>query len=145
MLLGCDEALKDVKASMSDLAGPAGAVIPASAVALRYAAADLPREAAVVNRFDSLLETPPAEVPVRRKQPASVWVRTLPGEPAPVYGAVAPVWVTVKVPADARPGDYRGTLTIGANQQAFAVPGGAAGLAFPAPGPQAVPHVRRAG
>jgi hypothetical protein len=122
VLLGSDEALRTLKASMSDLAGPAGTVIPASAATLRYAAADLPREAAVVNRFDSLLETPPIEVPVRRKDPASVWVRTLPGEPTPVYGAVAPVWVTVKVPADARPGDYRGTLTVGANQQAFAVP-----------------------
>ena len=122
VLLGSDEALRNLKASMGDLAGPAGAVIPASAVALRYAAADLPREPALVNRFDSLLETAPAEVPVRRKQPASVWVRTLAGEPSPVYGAVAPVWVTVKVPADVRPGDYRGTLKVAANQQAFAVP-----------------------
>jgi hypothetical protein len=122
VLLGCDEPLKDVKAAMSDLAGPAGAVIPASAVALRYAAADLPREAAMVNHFDSLLETPPAEVFVRRKQPASAWVRTFPGEPGPVYGAVIPVWVTVTVPADAKPGDYRGTLTVGANRQEVAVP-----------------------
>ena len=74
-----------------------------------------------MNRFDSLLETPPAEVPVRRK-PAEPWVRTLPGEPTPVYGAVVPVWVTVKVPADAQPGDYRATLTVGANGKRLSVP-----------------------
>jgi hypothetical protein len=121
LLVGSDAALENLKASISDLAGPDGAVIPASAVALRYAAADLPRGVAEVNRFDSLLEAP-AEVHVRRKRADPTWVRTLPGQPAAVYGAVTPVWVTVKVPADARPGDYHGTLTAGANGKVFAVP-----------------------
>ena len=122
VLLGSDSALRGLKASISDLAGPRGAAIPASAVTLRYAVADLPREAANVNRFDSLLEAPPAGVPVRQKQPARNWVRTLPGQPAPVYGAVVPVWVTVRIPADARPGDYAGTLRVSTNGKVFAVP-----------------------
>ena len=29
--------------------------------------------------------------------------------------AVQPVWITVTVPADARPGDYRGKVTVGAD------------------------------
>ena len=122
VLVGSDRALTGLKASITNLAGPRGAGIPASAVALRYAAADLPRESGNVNRFDSLLEAPPAEVPVRRKQPAPNWVRTLPGQPDPVYGAVVGVWATVRVPADARPGDYAGTLTVRADQRDFAVP-----------------------
>ncbi len=122
VLLGSDKPLMDLKASISDLASPDGAVIPASAAAIRYAAADLPREAASVNRFDSLLEMPPAEAPIRLKPAMANRVRTLPGQPAQVYGAVAPVWVTVKVPGDAPPGDYRGTLTVSASGKDFAVP-----------------------
>jgi hypothetical protein len=34
------------------------------------------------------------------------------GQPAPVFGAVVPVWVTVSVPREAKAGLYRGTLTI---------------------------------
>ncbi|MBM4039906.1 MAG: hypothetical protein FJ290_15485 [Planctomycetes bacterium] len=112
VLVGSHAPLTGLKASITDLAGPQGAAIPASAIALRYAAPDLPRKPANVNRFDSLLEAPPAEVPVRQKQPAPNWVRTLPGQPAPVYGAVVPVWVTVRVPAVAVPGDYAGTLRV---------------------------------
>jgi len=122
VLLGSADALHGLQASMTGLAGPAGAVIPASAVALRYAVADLPREVADANRFDSLLEAPPADLPVRRKRAATNWVRTLPGQPAAVPGAVVPVWVTVTIPPRAAPGDYRGTLTVAAGQAAFAVP-----------------------
>ena len=123
VVLGSDEAMKPLRAvPLTDLEGPAGAVIPASALVLRWAAPDLPRDAANVNRFDSLLETMPAEVPVRKKKPAPDWVRTLPGEPAPVYGAVTPVWLTVKIPADSRPGEYRGNLFVGAGDRVVLVP-----------------------
>jgi len=122
LLLGSTRPLKSLKATITDLAQPTGAVIPASAVALRYAVPDLPRKAGNVNRFDSLLETPPAEVPVRPKQPQPNAVRTLPGQPAPVYGAVVPIWVTVRVPADAKPGGYRGTLTLESGEKTIAAP-----------------------
>jgi len=122
ILLGSDEPLKDLKASVSDLSGPAGTTIPASAVTLRYAAADLTQGPVKPSVFDSLLETPPAETPVRRKTVSGDAVRRLPGEPAPVYGSVVPVWLTVKVPADAGPGQYGGTLTAGANGKVFTIP-----------------------
>jgi len=122
VVVGSDSALRNLKAFVGDLTGPPGAVIPASAVTLRYAAPDLPREATEANRFDSLLEAPPAHIPVRPKHPGGNRVRTLPGQPAPVPGAVVPVWVTVRVPADARPGDYSGTLSIAVDGEALAVP-----------------------
>lgn len=122
LLLGSADELQDLKASVTVLAGPGNAAIPASAVALRFATPDLPRGSANVNRLDSLLERPPAVVPVRRKQTGGNRVRILPGEPAPVYGAVVSVWATIKVPAEAQPGTYRGTLTVGANGGDFAVP-----------------------
>jgi hypothetical protein len=122
VLVGSDSALVNLKASITGLAGPGGAVIPASSVAVRFAVPDLPRKAAEVNRFDSLLESPPAEVPVRTKKLDPGVLRILPGQPAPVAGAVVPVWVTVKVPADAKVGDYRGTLTVGASGKTVACP-----------------------
>jgi hypothetical protein len=115
LLVGCDEELKELKASVTALAGPGNAVIPASAITLRFAVPDLPRGPAHANRLDSLAERPPTVAPVRRKEPRGNWVRILPGEPAPVYGAVAAVWATVRVPAEAQPGTYRGTLTVGAS------------------------------
>jgi hypothetical protein len=111
-LVGSNHDIKGLKASVTALAGPRGAVIPASAVTLRYAAPDLPRRESDFNRFDSLYESPPAEAPARVKKADPNAVRILPGQPAPVYGAVVPVWLTVKIPADAAPGNYRGTLTV---------------------------------
>jgi len=45
--------------------------------------------------FDGLLDAPPAEIPVHKSG-----------------AAVQPVWLTVRVPREAAPGDYRGKLTI---------------------------------
>ena len=65
--------------------------------------------------------TPPAEVEVRvKKAGRGNWI--LPGQPPHVDGAVQPVWITVRVPADARPGDYAGNLDIAAGGQTFRVP-----------------------
>ena len=75
---------KGPEAAMSDLKQAEGdALIPASAIEVRYA---LPtgRQGA----FDALAEAPRAE------------------------GKVHPVWVTVNVPADAKPGEYAGTLSV---------------------------------
>jgi len=62
-------------------------------------------------RFDALAETPPAVVPVRESR-AHWRSRRVTGQPKPVFGAVLPVWVTVRVPTWARAGEYRGTLTV---------------------------------
>jgi len=117
VVVGSDAALKGVSATMSELARKGGGRIPSSAVQVRYA---LPtgselgasgRYPARPSRFDALAEEPPAEVAVRtKKKTRDNWVR--PGQPKVVFGAVLPVWVTVNVPADARPGEYEGTLTV---------------------------------
>ncbi|MHC4917218.1 MAG: glycoside hydrolase domain-containing protein [Planctomycetota bacterium] len=90
--------IKGAKASAAELKGEGGSTIPASAVKVLYSVRDdmpmmqEPRDGHV----DTLLESPPAEVkPVKNN-------------------AVLPVWVKVRVPADARPGLYRGRLTVSA-------------------------------
>ena len=69
------------------------AVIPASAIQVRYAAPGGTRGPSHISTRgnDLLLESPPGESPAGK----------------------APVWVTVKVPKDARPGAYAGQLTVG--------------------------------
>ena len=67
-----------------------------------------PRVAGILG---ALAETPPEEVPVRQKERGYVPLAA-PGQPEPVFGAVAPVWITVKVPAGAAPGVYRGDVRI---------------------------------
>ena len=66
------------------------AVIPAANVAVRYGVpwgADFGRDLA--NRIDVLLESPPEKTPTE-----------------------AEVWITVRVPKDAKAGDYRGTVRV---------------------------------
>ncbi len=122
VVVGSSSDIKGLKASIGDLDGPSGAKIPAAAVEIRYAVPDLPRAESDFNRFDSLLESPPAEVTVRRKKPNPDAVRMMPGEMSPVPGAVVPAWITVNVPADAKPGDYRGMLKIAAGGKDSPVP-----------------------
>ncbi|OGF50001.1 MAG: hypothetical protein A2231_03580 [Candidatus Firestonebacteria bacterium RIFOXYA2_FULL_40_8] len=62
-------------------------------------------------RCDNLSEVLPKEVQVRTIKP-SQFVRTIPGSPEPVPGAVVPVWVTVNVPKDAKADEYEGELKI---------------------------------
>jgi hypothetical protein len=71
------------------------------------------------NRFDRLLSEMPAEV-VPTKVTLGYGAKF---QPAPA--AVAPIWATARVPADAPPGEYRGTLTVearGAAPVRFSVP-----------------------
>ena len=68
-----------------------------------------------------MYEVPPKEVPVIPFK-ASASVRSIPGSPSPVAGAVVAVWITVNVPADAKPDDYRGEFTVTADGTTFKVP-----------------------
>jgi hypothetical protein len=106
VVVGDEKPIRGLKAVASDLKGPG--TIPASAVRVRYAVAE--DASSGVDRgvfFDSLEESPPAEVPVFKEQ----------------GGSVQPIWITVTVPADAKPGDYSGTVTVGAEgQPALSVP-----------------------
>jgi len=98
VVVGGQKPLRGLKVVASDLKGPG--VIPAKAIHIRYARPDgrpLRRDAAPP--FDSLEAFPPAVVPVYKAH----------------GGSIQPLWITVDVPADARPGDYAGTVTITAD------------------------------
>ncbi len=104
VVLSSSNAIRSLKATASELVEAAGkGKIPAAAVRVRLAEHARPEASwAGYDRFDRLADEFPAElapVPVDPRRP----------EPAM---AVAPVWVTVKVPADAAPGEYAGTVSI---------------------------------
>jgi len=96
LVVGDQKPIKGLKVEVSGLKGPG--TIPASAAQVRYALYDgtLAGYDARASFFDSLEEFPPAEVPAAKG------------------GAVQPVWITVIVPADAKPGDYSGQVTVSA-------------------------------
>jgi hypothetical protein len=100
---GATEAIKGLKAEASALKGPGGAEIPASAVQVRW-----PRAIRAVAKNDFGLESlevaPPAEVP------------------AAGGAALQPVYVTVNIPKDAKPGDYAGKLAVSAGSAPVDVP-----------------------
>jgi hypothetical protein len=114
VVIGSAGPIRGLKVEVTALQGPDGSAVPASAVRVRYALPDgpparrgrgwgtsfdgLPRDKGGPVTFDGLEEHPPTEVTPREEGTA----------------AVQPVWVTVSVPADTRPGDYRGKLTASA-------------------------------
>ncbi|MDD4890699.1 MAG: DUF6067 family protein [Phycisphaerae bacterium] len=82
--------------------------IPASQIKVRYPEPWQPSKSwTTPYRFDGLLNDPPDEVPI-------VDPKQLRGLQTKLDQPVAfqPVWVTVKVPADAAPGEYTGKLTV---------------------------------
>jgi len=86
-----DSALRNVKATVSDLAGPGGTKIPAAAVQVRGAL-----YAANNRQYDTLTAPIPAEVSGKN-------------------GAALPVWFTVRVPKDAAAGEYKGEVKVSAD------------------------------
>ncbi len=116
VVVGSAAPLKGLSAEMTALAGAdPSAAIPVESTVLRYPVPNGEgklsggryRAVYSADRFDGLADQPPAEVPVRQKK-----LRRGYTGPPPVFGAVQPVRVTVKVPADAAPGDYKGALTV---------------------------------
>jgi hypothetical protein len=109
--------IKGLKCSAGELVQASGGkgVIPAARVQVRYADLARPEKSFMPgHRFDRLLEVPPTEVPVAtaRAGKAEYGAVFTPKSTAPV--ATVPVWVTVRVPADAAAGDYSGTLSVAA-------------------------------
>ncbi len=102
--VGSSEPLRGLMAVAGELAGPG--TIPASAVQVRYALADKENG----QPFEVLVPEPPAEIAVEK----GTFYFSAAGKLNVPFsaGAVMPVWVTLKVPRDAKPGDYRGSLTI---------------------------------
>jgi len=90
VVVSSTEPIANLRAAASELRGPADSIIPQTAVEVRY-----PRRERVIEGlhiYDTLDASPhPAEK---------------------VPGNTQPVWVTVHVGRDARPGDYTGTLTV---------------------------------
>ncbi len=92
--------IKGLEAVASGLKG--AGVIPASAVQIRYGVADGgPPRRGKLGPFDSLADAPPAGAATYKVQP---------------------IWITVNVPADAKPGDYTGTVTVRGGGRAVEVP-----------------------
>ncbi|MBN2584371.1 MAG: hypothetical protein JXL80_15020, partial [Planctomycetes bacterium] len=103
VVLGSSKAIDGLKVTCGDLK-QGDAVIPAAAMRARYAVAfaDQPD---VRLPLESLLEEP------------------LDSFPAAAGGTVVPVWLTVKVPADAKAGTYTGQVTVEATgEKALVVP-----------------------
>ena len=85
--------LAKLKAAVTELSGPPGARIAADRIAVRYPRYE--KLSRYSKRFDALDASPKM------------------AEPRP--NNTQPVWVTVTVPEDARPGNYAGTLTVTAD------------------------------
>jgi len=96
-----------LRAEASDLVSATGNErIPAAAVSVRYAEQTRPETSwAGAYRFDRLLDDAPGEIAL-----TEFHLRGREVQPAPC--ATVPIWLTVRVPKDAAPGEYRGTLTV---------------------------------
>jgi hypothetical protein len=104
------KAVKDFKATVTALAGEQGAVLPASAVKLGYVQWEFfggGQTGPAGVQFDTIEPVPPTELP--GETPPFRWY----GGSMPSYKvAFQPIWVTAKVPRDARPGQYAGKIVI---------------------------------
>jgi Glycoside hydrolase 123, catalytic domain/Glycoside hydrolase 123, N-terminal domain len=120
LVAGSDKPIEGLKASVSDLiAKESGGRIGSSAVQIRYqkpgggaphASLRLPGGDPRITRvtcMDALSPVSPEKVLVRAKK--------LRGKQNVVFGAVCPVWLTVQVPKECKPGRYQGTCTIKAS------------------------------
>lgn len=112
IVTNANQSIRDLKAEATDLVqtgdGATGK-IAASCVRMRYAVLAtaekswMPRQ-----RFDGLLDQPPAEVPTIALPPDRAWKPV--HEAAPV--ATVPIWVTVSIPTTAPAGDYEGKVSV---------------------------------
>lgn len=107
VVVSSDKPVRGLSADVSDLTSGSGALIKASEIRVSYPLADAPVRRGYPEGFDTLAESPPAELSLFQKMGGRYRKKPV----GPPY-AVQPVWVTVRVPADAQPGEYKGTLTI---------------------------------
>ncbi len=124
--VGSDQPIKELRAGISDLAGEGGATLPASAVRVSYGQFDpnwpvsrggggpLDYPGLDVLRDDAMVDEPPAEVPLGAARPRDdvAKARAADGLPGWRPGAVQSVYLTARIPEQAKPGLYRGTLTV---------------------------------
>ena len=125
VLVGSPKPIRGLRATVEDLVGQGGR-IPAEAVRIRYGmewGEQQPREQTRLNyllpyvkynavQFNALSPAAPQQVAPRPLVEAWYRERNLPQTVTPVPGAVVPVWLTVKVPANVGAGTYTGTVKI---------------------------------
>lgn len=140
LAVSCDGPIRGLKATVSDLSAPGGGRIAASAVLVRCAEpCETGKTTAVtwdgrgVERYDGLRDELPTEIPVVKCPPPA---ESYPANPkgylgfgygystdgpigfkrsALTCGAVAPLWFTIRVPTDAKPGVYEGVVSMSAD------------------------------
>ena len=119
VVVGSTRPIKGLKAAIGGLTRVGGGGgIPSSAVQVRYPSLDIRSDwnaiTKAVAHFDALHAAAPEEVPLLTSQPGkrTKW--------AVLNHAYQPVWVTVSVPADAKPGQYEGKLRITVARKAVA-------------------------
>ena len=102
-VVSSDKAIDGLKVMISGLAQPnGGPKLPESAVRLRYGRPATDSESwRPGHLFDGLANVIPPRVAVYKARGSS-----------PGAGAVAPIWITVRVPKDAAPGRYEGKVTV---------------------------------
>ena len=105
VVVGSGKPIRALRTEAGDLTGPGK--IPAGQIQVRYALPDGPRGRNGAPMFDGLELFPPKEVPVA--------TYTTRARKVVRFGAVQPIWITVHVPADAKPGDYTGRVVITAD------------------------------
>ena len=126
VIAGLSKPICNLKVIPAELKGP-GATIPAANVRVRYGVAwgeyrqvnagsrRLPSPyPTYANRLGALAEKPLAEFPVQAPvlDDYRPTIRPDASELKPVKGAVVPLWITVKVPADAPAGTYAGSVRV---------------------------------
>jgi hypothetical protein len=123
VVVSSDQPIKGLKASVGDLAPAGGSsragagTIPAAAVRVRYAGPAEPGKSwAPPYRFDGLVDGMPADAAVAKAAaPGGDYLGQPVSRKGLIPGAVVPVWVTIRVPKDAEPGTYEGTLGLSAD------------------------------
>jgi len=127
VVLGSTEPVRGLKVTPGGISGEGG-TIPASALRIRYGIPWGEEGLIDISRIRSkspyptwatlmgaLAEEPLDEFAVMPPVQTGQWYRFRepePGQPAPVPGAVVPIWITVKVPKDIGAGTYAGGVKI---------------------------------
>ncbi|HOX06243.1 MAG TPA: DUF6067 family protein, partial [Planctomycetota bacterium] len=126
LAVSSDSAIKGLKVAVGDLKLAGGdAKLPAAAVQIRYAEPATPDKCwTPPHRFNGLVDAIPAEIPVIKAAPGRENYLCEPiSRPGVTSGAVASLWLTVRVPKEAKAGKYEGTVTVEAEGlKATAVP-----------------------
>jgi len=115
LAVGSDAPLQGLKVTVGDLklAGGNGQ-LPASSVRVRYAEPALPEKCWTPrHRFNGLLDAIPASIPVVTAPPERERHLGQPiTRPGITCGAVASLWLTARVPREAKAGTYEGVVTV---------------------------------